>query len=469
MLGDLAPSLDTAGSRYAQYQDKRDLSDEQRVRSPSMIRLRQTIERGMRHRWLGPIFVILLSFLHSRGKTRPVRPRARVALPVVAIMGVLVALLGAVGAGANPSIQEKRAQAQAILDQVQQLDGEVGDAAERWNGANYRLGLIGDELRSARVDLVRAKQGVKTSQARVGERLRDIYINGEPAGAVEVLLGAKSLQEIVDVLDATSRVTSQDARIARDLKTYRKQVAQRQEQLVRARGQQAEVVQQRAAERAAIEAKLSERKQLLSSVQAEVQRLVAEEQVRQAELRRQAEFRLAQQQAAAAASRQQAARQARLNAEASFNEAPAPAVEQVAASDATPSSDPVIPAAPPADASKGAQVVAIAMQYLGIKYVWGAASPSVGFDCSGLTMYVFNQVGVSLPHYAAAQYGMGAPVSKDELQPGDLVFFRGLGHMGMYIGGGNMIHAPRTGDVVKISSLSESYYVANWVGARRVL
>ena len=109
------------------------------------------------------------------------------------------------------------------------------------------------------------------------------------------------------------------------------------------------------------------------------------------------------------------------------------------------------------------------MQYLGVPYVWGGASPSGGFDCSGLTMFVFAQVGVSLPHYAAAQYGLGVAVSKDQLQPGDLVFFDGLGHMGMYIGGGNFIHAPHTGDVVKISSLSEPNYVANWVGARRVL
>lgn len=71
---------------------------------------------------------------------------------------------------------------------------------------------------------------------------------------------------------------------------------------------------------------------------------------------------------------------------------------------------------------------------------------------------------MSLPHYAAAQYTMGVPVSRDDLQPGDLVFFHGLGHMGMYIGGGQFIHAPHMGDVVKISSLSDSWYAATYVG-----
>jgi cell wall-associated NlpC family hydrolase len=104
------------------------------------------------------------------------------------------------------------------------------------------------------------------------------------------------------------------------------------------------------------------------------------------------------------------------------------------------------------------------MAELGKPYVWGAGGPS-SFDCSGLVSYVYAQVGVSLPHNAAAQYGYGTPVSYGDLQAGDLVFFSGLGHVGIYIGGGQFIHAPHTGDVVKISSLSSH---GGYVGARRL-
>jgi cell wall-associated NlpC family hydrolase len=106
------------------------------------------------------------------------------------------------------------------------------------------------------------------------------------------------------------------------------------------------------------------------------------------------------------------------------------------------------------------------MQYLGVPYRWGGASPS-GFDCSGLVMYAFAQVGVGLPHSSYAQYGMGSAVPRSDLQPGDLVFFDGLGHVGIYVGGGSFIHAPHTGTVVQISSLS-GWYASTYVGARRI-
>lgn len=98
------------------------------------------------------------------------------------------------------------------------------------------------------------------------------------------------------------------------------------------------------------------------------------------------------------------------------------------------------------------------MRYLGAPYRWAAAGPNA-FDCSGFTMFVYRQVGVSLPHSSRAQIGHGQRVSRGDLQPGDLVFFGSpIHHVGIYVGGGNYIHAPRTGDVVKISSMNRSGY-----------
>ena len=126
------------------------------------------------------------------------------------------------------------------------------------------------------------------------------------------------------------------------------------------------------------------------------------------------------------------------------------------------------PATTSPESGRGARAVAIAQRYLGIPYRWGGASPRTGFDCSGFVMYVYGKVGVSLPHNAAAQYRYGRPVSRSDLRPGDLVFFNGLGHNGIYVGGGRFIHSPHSGDVVKISSLGSSWYARTWVGARRL-
>jgi cell wall-associated NlpC family hydrolase len=115
----------------------------------------------------------------------------------------------------------------------------------------------------------------------------------------------------------------------------------------------------------------------------------------------------------------------------------------------------------------GSGVVEIAHKYVGAPYRWGGSSPS-GFDCSGLVRYVYAQVGVELPHNAAKQYALGAPVSREELLPGDIVFFDRLRHNGIYIGDGRFIHARQTGKRVAIAGLDEAWYAEHWVGARRI-
>nr|WP_190859605.1 NlpC/P60 family protein [Actinomadura sp. RB99] len=103
---------------------------------------------------------------------------------------------------------------------------------------------------------------------------------------------------------------------------------------------------------------------------------------------------------------------------------------------------------------KAAEALRYAMSKLGSPYVWGAAGPTT-FDCSGLTMWAYKQVGINLPHYTGSQWNAGTHVSESQMQPGDLIFFYSdLHHMGMYVGGGKMIHAPHTGDVVRIASLA---------------
>jgi cell wall-associated NlpC family hydrolase len=368
--------------------------------------------------------------------------------PIATLVAVLAAglLLGAGAASADPSVSSKQAQAQAILAQVQDLNSSLEQTVESYNYANIQLQGIDTDLRSNGRNLVAAKRSLKVAQRAIAQRLRDLYVNGSGDSTLEVLLGSSSLDDIITRLDAIQRVSKQDAHVLNEVKRYRREVEAQRAKLRDARAKQAQVVAERAAEKRSIESRVAEQQRLLASVKDEIVKLHAAEERRQAELAAQARARLeAQQQAAAAA---EAAQQA----------TPTIAPDYIP----DPVYDPNLPA------PRYGSVVSIALQYLGVPYVWGGSSPSPGFDCSGFTSYVFAQVGVYLPHHAASQYGYGLPVPRDQLAAGDLVFFDGLGHVGIYIGGGQFVHAPHTGDVVKISSLYESWYSATFVGARRL-
>ena len=116
----------------------------------------------------------------------------------------------------------------------------------------------------------------------------------------------------------------------------------------------------------------------------------------------------------------------------------------------------------------GERAAQIALKAVGVPYRWGGESPSSGFDCSGLVRWAYGRVGIDLPHSSYAQYGAGRRVAESRLEPGDLLFFEGLGHVGLYLGRGRMVHAPQTGRDVEVIRLSGSNYGSRFIGARRV-
>jgi cell wall-associated NlpC family hydrolase len=350
------------------------------------------------------------------------------------VIGV-VALCAAASANADPgSVAAKQAQAQQVLGQIQQIDESLGAAVEQYNLANVRLQKIEGDLRENRKQLALARANLKISQKSLAKRLVRAYTSTEDNSTLAVLLGSTSFEDLLTRVETVNSTSSQDANIVRQVTASRAAIQRNRTQLRNALSEQQRIVTQKAAQRQHIESQLAARRQLLSSIRGEIQRIKTAEAAQQRQLAAAAQSRLAG--------------------------ATTQTVSGVGVGASTPEGSTI---APP-NVHGGA--VGVAMRYLGVPYVWGGSTPR-GFDCSGLVMYAFAAIGISLPHSSYAQFNMGTPVSISQLQAGDLVFFSGASHVGIYIGGGQFIHAPHTGDVVKISSLS-GYYSSAWAGGRRI-
>jgi peptidoglycan DL-endopeptidase CwlO len=327
------------------------------------------------------------------------------------------------------------------MGQLQGLSDSLERARSQYDAANFQLAETKRQLRENAYELKIARGNLRASQQAIRRRLVTLYTSNQDS-TIEVILGSKSLDDMISRIDSAKNVTSLDARVAGEVTEFRRSVTEHRTRLAAARAQQEHLVAVRAAAKASIESKITEQQQLYASLKSQIAQMVQAEQARQLQMARVAQARIVSE------------RQAQVQATQDT---------VVGISAVTPQSATVV-APPPTHGG----VVAIAMSQLGTPYVWGGAAPG-GFDCSGLVMWAYAQVGVSLPHSTYALYAMGVPISRDELQPGDLVFFDGVGHVGIYIGGDQFIHAPHTGDVVKISSLDDPWYSAEYVGARRIL
>src|SRR5215210_7183008 len=119
--------------------------------------------------------------------------------------------------------------------------------------------------------------------------------------------------------------------------------------------------------------------------------------------------------------------------------------------------------------SLGGRAATIALRAVGVPYRWGGSSPASGFDCSGLVYWAYSRIGVSVPHSSYALYEVGRSVRRSRMRAGDLLFFSGLGHVGIYLGRGRMVHAPHSGRTVEVVALGRSHYGDRLVGARRIV
>ena len=318
------------------------------------------------------------------------------------------------------------------------LDVRLEQEVQRYDLAKVKLDSIQRDVRQNRHESSVARRNLKVSERTIAQRLVTLYTS-EKTSTIEVILGARSLDEMISRLNAAKSVTSLDDSVLGQVKHFRTTLTTNARRLRSAKAAQSRVLGQLAAERSSIESQMGQERRLAASLKSEIARMEAAAQARQIELVREAQARLAAQRAASLQVHDSTV---------------------VGITAATPDGQTYVPP------SSYTGVVAVAMAQLGKPYVWAAEGPDA-FDCSGLVAYAYAQVGVSLPHSSYAMWGLGVPVSEDQLEPGDLVFFEGLGHVGMYIGGGSFIHAPHTGTVVQITSLAS--YQGSYVGARRIL
>jgi len=369
--------------------------------------------------------------------------RRTAALVVIAAFAA-AALAGPADAS---KISDTRAQVRAIEQQLNAMDIRLEASIQAYDGAQQHLTDVRHQIQQNTIKLRVAEHNLKVSRAHLAVFMVNAYkgtdVNDDPAAYV---LGAGSFTDLITRVEDVQRIGASEHALLKQVTTAEHEIATRQAQLKSEERDAAKLVAQKRQQKAAIEAGLRQRRALLSSTKGELGHLLHERQVHQQQAAAAAAAALAQQQ-----QQQQQAQQA-----------PPPS-----SGGGTGSSGGGGSYNPPPAGTLGQQAAAIAQQYLGVPYVWGGASPS-GFDCSGLVVYVYGRLGVSLPHYTVSLWNSGAHVSRDQLAPGDLVFFYSLDHVGIYLGGGLFIHAPHTGTVVQISSLNSSWYSSAYDGAVRI-
>lgn len=347
--------------------------------------------------------------------------RGRARASIAARRSLLIALIVAVAAlGAVPSMSVAAPSQDDITSakaRLQALQREFEVAAEGYNKARYDLSLNESRLAEAKAQMKSAQADAQIAMDRLASRAVAAYTG--MGSQVDGLLNAGSITEFSDRLEFMGAITASDAELARGADNAR------------------QVARWAADDFATAVEESRKRLEEMSRDRGEIERLLDEQEALYEQLQTNFESFLAAQRAA---------------------------VDQAAAAEAAPSGVSTSPPesgggsefVPPADASKAQIAVQAAYSVVGTRYVWGSSDPSVGLDCSGVTVFAWRQAGVSLPHSSVAQYSSFPRIPLSAVEPGDLVYYGNYGpHIAIYVGGGKIIHAssPAPGGQTRVDSM----------------
>jgi cell wall-associated NlpC family hydrolase len=343
----------------------------------------------------------------------------------VLAIATLIALLGVAAPASASPVSDKKARLREAQATLERVGTQVEKAVEYYNQAVTKFETTRNKIKVNQRLLAVAERNLAIANRQLAARAQSIYKAPE-TGFVDVVFAARSFDDLVTQFDLMQRLGNSDVDLVRSVTAYEREIKDRRIALRADEKAAAKLLEERRAQKSAILAQEAKMKALEGGLRSEIKTL------------------LAQQAAAARAAAQQAA-----------------AASSVSGGVG---GAPVVPPPPDPGGPGHAEVVAIAQRYLGIPYLWGGASPKSGFDCSGLVLYVYAQVGVQLSHGATDQQRASKPVPLNALQPGDLVFYGNASysyHVAIYAGGGQTIEAARTGTVVRYGVVG-----AAWIGGR---
>jgi peptidoglycan DL-endopeptidase CwlO len=339
---------------------------------------------------------------------------------LVLLASLLLTLVFAPFASASP-ISAKKARLREVEAKLQKVYDKADMAVEKYNQANSQLQTIQQQITENQHLLKVARYNLSIARSQLESRAATLYKTRD-VGFVDVILRSSSFDDLVTQMDAMQRFGISDVNTVKAISSYGSDIKDRRIKLVADQKVAAKLVTERTAQKNEVLAVQHQLESMTRGIKAEI---------KQAE------------DAQAAAARAAAA--------AASNGVTDPGT-------GTPPSGNIDPGGP-----GHPEIVALAQAQLGKPYVWGGAGPNV-FDCSGLAMYCYAQIGIGLSHGATDQQRASHPVSLNNLAPGDLVFFGSASyshHVGIYVGGGSMIDAPHSGAVVRYDSIGGA-----WIGGR---